>query len=177
MLRLRVRLLEDAPVTYQFGTLVAAYPRAAVVLTVRDPWDWRASRIATHLGHDGRASLARQAVPCGGALDHAYDDERLTVLDYVVNACWAACVAARRGMPLHVVGIVGGDAGRAEVELRRLFGSHIPERLVRPATRTANGSLSQASFQRASERCQQQHAHAADPIDTEAAVLTSRPTS
>ena len=80
-------VIADEPVPEQIYPLLLTHQAAHVLLTVRDPWQWRLSRIK----HHRQKSHRQYWTPCGEATTlHTHEtrhDETLEVLDVVSNAC------------------------------------------------------------------------------------------
>ena len=109
----------DSPVPYLTDALLATHTRDQVtlMLTVRDPWDWAASRLKHHLPQSADWRAANGG--CGDAFTKLSDAPRIVARDLLATWAWALCVAANRW-----------DGGVASVPVINLFDDKSPRQLA-----------------------------------------------
>eukprot|EP00039_Didymoeca_costata_P019987 m.339635 g.339635 ORF g.339635 m.339635 type:complete len:336 (-) comp18892_c0_seq1:1236-2243(-) len=80
--------VSDSPVPYQFWSLLETHPDAVVLLSVRNPYQWRYKRIKTH--QQKGAANWRQAIPCGASPYPMKGPWAPT--DFAIYNAWVACL-------------------------------------------------------------------------------------
>jgi len=78
--------ITDKPSAFLTWELLQSHPKALFFMTMREPVDWRESRISNHKKH----GPALQAVPCGISNQSIASDNALQT--YVAYSAWAKCV-------------------------------------------------------------------------------------
>lgn len=95
--------VSDSPVPHWAAALLATHrgARAAVLLTLRDPWEWVASRLAHHARDAPGWTVAHGG--CATGSTHLRDDDGTAVaLDVLTYNAWATCVAVQDRDPSQV---------------------------------------------------------------------------
>ena len=84
-------LLSDSPIPYMLGPLLASHSgvrSSGVLLSLRDPWAWLASRNR----HKGDHCCSVPTAPCGSVPLSSINDSSLAV-HFFAYQTWAACLA------------------------------------------------------------------------------------
>jgi len=78
--------ISDTPTSSLTWQLVQSHPKALFLMTMRDPVEWRDSRIKDHIGEPDLT----QGLPCGVA--SLLDANNPAAETYVAYSAWAKCV-------------------------------------------------------------------------------------
>ena len=135
--------VDDWPVEDQLVQLLATHPgerTAGVLLSLRDPWEWRRARLSGHV--DAGAADWTAPSPCSGHGPRLDQDE--APLAKLSHDVWAACVGGERSNGVFAFNLreelPGGD-----------FGSQLHAYLTRDGVQFANYTREQ--FMHASDEC------------------------
>jgi len=80
--------ISDIPTSFFTWQLVQSHPNALFLTTMRDPVEWRDTRINDHHSSPWR----QQASPCLGAQFYDFNGSDVSASTYVAYSAWAKCV-------------------------------------------------------------------------------------
>jgi len=80
--------VSDSPTSFFTWQLVQSHPNALFLMTMRDPVEWRDTRIKDHHSTPWR----QQGSPCLGAQFYDFNGSHVSASTYVAYSAWAKCV-------------------------------------------------------------------------------------